>query len=189
MKKNKITHLCFASSRLRAGLFFLLFFLGSCAELPQDIGLARAQDIDQRKGLTGTLQHPGILDPFQKYQLVMAANECRYFKVKVPQRWFWKAYLTVVNRDEKERGRLTAEIGPSPPPWSPVSGTVFGKIFDLGHESVQAVLGVGNRLPDRMAILKLCQEGPPLRITIESQVSSTGKLMGPAQSGGAVQEE
>jgi hypothetical protein len=184
---KKCSHLAF--SCLRVGLFFLLLFLCSCAELSQDIGLTKAPDIDQRKGLTGTLQHPGILDPFQKYQLVMAANECRYFKVKVPRRWFWKVFLTVVNRDEKEHGRLTAEIGPSQPPWSPIAGTVFGKAFELGHEGVQAVLGVGNRLQDRTAILKLCQEGPPLRITIESQISSTGKLMGPSGAVEGLPEE
>jgi hypothetical protein len=188
MKKLKQTNSFLVSWCLRVGLLCLLLFTGSCAAL-QDIGLTHAPDIDQRTGLTGTLQHPGVLDPFQKYQLVMAANECRYFKVKIPKRWSWKAFLTVVNRDVKERGRLTAEIGPNQPPWSPVSGTVFGKFFDLGHESVQAVLGVGNLLPDRVALLKLCQEGPPLRITIESQVSSGAKLMGPSQSGGAVQEE
>jgi hypothetical protein len=167
----------------------LLLFLGSCAQLSQDIGLTQAPDLEQRKGLTGTLQHPGTLDPFQKYQIVMAANECRYFKMKVPQGWFWKAYLTVVNRDRKKHGRLTAVIGPSRPAWSPLKGIFFDKTFELGHESIQAVLGVGNLLPARTAILELCQEGPPLRITIESQVSPEGKLMGPSVRDGAVQEE
>jgi hypothetical protein len=153
--------------------------LGSCAQVARDMGLEEVADIDQRAGVTGTQARPAVLDPFKKYNLVMAANECRFFQMKVPSRWYWKIYLTVVNREENRSGRLVAEIAPSDPAWSSLPDSRFGKTFVLEREGVQAVLGVGNSGPTRVAYFKLCQEGPPLHIAIESQVSSNAELLGP----------
>jgi hypothetical protein len=153
--------------------------LSSCAEVGRDMGLEEIPDIQQRAGLTGTANQPAVLDPFKKYEIVMAANECRFFQMKVPERWYWKLTLTVVNREEHGQGRLVAEIIQPNLPWAPLPNTTFSKTFQLNREGVQAVLGVGNSGTDREAILRFCQEGSPLRITLQSQVSSTSQLMGP----------
>jgi hypothetical protein len=158
-------------------------FLGSCAEVSKDMGLVDdLPDIEQRSGPTGNEDKPAILDPFKTYNLVMAADECRVFQMKVPEKWFWKVRLTVVSPKENKKGRLNAELGPLNPPWAELPGCGFKKKFNLtSREGIQAVLGVGNPGEARLAFLRLCQQGSPLNVTIESQVSSTGKLMVPGQ--------
>jgi hypothetical protein len=153
--------------------------LVSCGEVARDMGLENVPDIKLRDGLTGTQDNPAVLDPFKTYNLVMAANECRYFQMKVPQNWYWKIYLTAANRKDNEHATLQAEVGPNDPPWAPLPECVFTKTFQLDREGEQAVLGVGNRLEPRVAIFHLCQSGAPLHITIASQVSTNATLMGP----------
>lgn len=166
--------------------FNLVLFLGlslglsSCFGIDRDMGLAHVPDIQQREGITGTQANPTPLDPFKRYDLVMAANECRFFTMKVPSQWYWKIYLTAADHEESRRGSLTAEIAPANPPWGPLPATSFSKNFDLsGREGVQAVLAVGNTQPDRLASFTLCQDGAPIHITIQSEVSATHALLGP----------
>jgi len=164
-------------------LFFILsvalFGLSSCAEVAKDMGFDVPSDIEQRTGPAGTQNDPAVLDPFQKYNFVMAANECRFFMMKVPEKWYWKVFLTADNRDPRRKGHLSAEIISTNPPWAPLPDSVLNKNFDLDREGVQAVLGIGNNYPKRIAVLKLCQDGAPVHITIASQVSTTTGLIGP----------
>lgn len=164
---------------LFAGLSLMALSLASCAEVARDMGLSNPTDLEQRVGPTGTADQPAALDPFEHYDLVLAADECRYFAMKLPNKWYWKIYLTVANRDETRRGKLDALILPVNPPWGTLPACVVDKTFDLEREGVQAVLGIGNNGPDRPAILKLCQRGAPLHVTIQSEVSSTSSLLGP----------
>src|SRR5579883_1988568 len=155
-------------------LFFLLLSvvgmgLCSCFWVDRDLGLVQVPDLQQREGITGTQNNPTPLDPFRRYDLVMAANECRFFTMKVPAKWYWKIYLTADNREDARRGTLSAEIAPADPPWAPLPATSFSKNFDLsGREGLQAVLAVGNTQGDRLASFKLCQDGAPLHVTIQS---------------------
>ena len=153
----------------------------SCAGVGRDLGMEEVPDIDLREGVKGSQQNPTVLDPFKKYNLVMAANECRFFAMKVPEKWYWKVYLTAANHQNGRRGHLDAQIAPSDPPWGRLPDADFQKTFDLGVEGLQAVLGVGNDGSTRMAFLKLCQEGAPLNVTLESQISATSDLLGPAR--------
>jgi hypothetical protein len=165
---------------LRLGALPLLLSLTSCFGIDRDMGLVNLPDIQQREGITGTASNPTPLDPFKQYDLVMAAEECRSFTMKVPSNWYWKIYLTVANREESRRGSLTATIAPANPPWSPLPATSFNKNFDLsGREGSQVVLAVGNNQDDREALFQLCQDGAPLHITIQSEVSATHALLGP----------
>ncbi|HJT24335.1 MAG TPA: hypothetical protein VJ873_07140, partial [bacterium] len=137
--------------------------LTSCFGIDRDMGLVQVPDLQQREGITGTQDNPTPLDPFKRYDLVMAADECRFFTMKVPSQWYWKIYLTAADREEARRGSLTAEIAPANPPWIPLPATVFKKNFDLGgREGLQAVLAVGNSQADRIATFQLCQDGAPL---------------------------
>jgi hypothetical protein len=159
------------------------FGLCSCAEIARDMGFVHDSDLQMRSGISGTETNPTPLDPFQTYSLVMAADECRFFTLKVPSGWYWKLFLTVANRDETRRGQLTAEIPQVDPAWAPLPASSFKTSFDLGREGSQAVLGIGNPGPSRTALFRLCQNGAPLRITIESQISATNALMGPDLQG------
>jgi hypothetical protein len=143
------------------------------------MGLEKPTDLQLRSGLEGTQANPASMDPFKTYELVMAANECRYFRVKVPAKWFWKVSLTVANREDARRGKLAAAIDPTNPNWAPLQGAGFSKNFDLGREGLEALLGVGNPGPDQIAVLHLCQDGAPLHITIQCQISATKALLGP----------
>ncbi len=62
-----------------------VFVLSSCAEMARDMDIDGATDVQLRSGLRGTTKDPAALDPFQRYDLVMAANECRTFTMKVHQ--------------------------------------------------------------------------------------------------------
>ena len=153
-------------------LSVVALFLSSCAEISKDVGLAdEVPDVEQREGPVGTPEQPFPLDPFQKYDLVMAANECRYFQMKLPEKWYWKVAITVVNR-QTDHGRLRARLLPLKPAWSPLANLNTEKTFDLGRESIQGAIGVTNDGLSRVALLQLCQEGPPLRVTLESQIGT-----------------
>lgn len=156
-----------------------ILFVSSCAEVARDMGIDGLSDVQLRAGLTGTEAHPAALDPFQKYELVMAANECRFFIVKVPAGWYWKVYVTAASRAETIEGRLTASINQQNPPWDSLPGTSFEKAMVLHHDGDQALLAVGNSVQTRYAVLRLCQEGAPVNVNIESQTSTTTNLLGP----------
>jgi hypothetical protein len=49
----------------------------------------------------------------------------------------------------------------------------------LKNDGDQALLAVGNTDQTRFATLRLSQEGAPVYVTIESQVSTTTNLLGP----------
>ncbi|HUO57532.1 MAG TPA: hypothetical protein VMV05_05085 [bacterium] len=163
-------------------LLFVCQGLVSCAGVARDLGMEVVPDVEMRQGITGTQQNPAILDPFKKYHLVMSANECRFFAMKVPEKWYWKVYLTAANHVRDRQGHLEAKIAPADPPWSPLPDADFQKKFNLDVEGMQAVLGVGNGQGTRMAFLKLCQDGAPLDISIESQISATNELMVPTKT-------
>src|SRR6185295_14980609 len=98
-------HSFYLSRYLFASVVALL--LTSCAEVQRDMGLVDdPPDIQQRSGPTGNEDKPAILDPFKKYDLVMAGDECRVFQMKVPEKWFWKVRLTVVSPKENKKGRM-----------------------------------------------------------------------------------
>jgi hypothetical protein len=151
----------------------------SCAEMARDMGIDDVTDVQLRSGLTGKENSPATLDPFKKYDLVMAANECRYFMMKVPSNWYWKVYVTAASRKENAEGRLSADISQQNPAWDSLDGTTFSKKMILRNDGDQALLAVGNTAPTRYAVLRLCQEGAPVYVTIESQVSTTTDLWGP----------
>lgn len=188
---KKMTYRC-SSVFICGKRYFLIFSLlsvvslglVSCFGLDRDMGLVKVPDLQQRSGITGTEDNPTPLDPFKRYELVMAADECRFFTMKVPSKWYWKIYLTVANREEVRRGSLTAAIAAVNPPWSALPATSFSKSFDLaGGEGDQAALAVGNTQDDRPALLKLCQAGGPLHIVIQSEISATHALLGPNDNG------
>jgi hypothetical protein len=163
-------------------------FVSSCAEVARDMGIDGLTEVQMRAGLTGTQAHPAALDPFQKYELVMAANECRFFIVKVPAGWYWKVYVTAASRAETIEGRLSASIDQPDPPWAPLPGTSFEKAMVLHHDGDQALLAVGNTVQTRYAVLRLCQEGAPVNVNIESQTSTTTNLLGPDSNNSTLQK-
>jgi hypothetical protein len=165
-------------------LGLLLITLASCSEIEKSLGAGAKNDVELREGISGTQQNPASLDPFVKYEIVMAGGECRFLSIKVPSRWYWKAYITVADRNETQNGHLSAEIGEIEPAWAQLPGTFLKKNFDLNRgEGDQAVLAVGNTGPDRVAVMKLCQDGPPLFVTLRSEISATGALLAPDVNG------
>ncbi len=164
-------------------LLVIVFNLASCAEMARDMGIDDVTDVQMRSGPAGTRDNPAVLSPFKRYDLVMAANECRYFMMQVPSDWFWKVYVTAASRRENTESRVSAMIFPSDPPWGSLPATSFERSLVLRQDGDQAVLAVGNSGPTRPAILRICQEGAPANITLESQVSTTDKLMGPNDGG------
>ena len=179
------------NQKIRAGVLalsgLLLLALTSCSDVSKELVSDTKTDKDLREGITGSQQNPAVLDPFTKYEIVMAGDECRFLVMKIPSRWYWKAFITAADRDETRKGHLTAEIQNNPP-WALLPGTLLKKDFDLkGAEGDQAVLAAGNPGPDRLAHLKLCQDGAPLVITLQSEISATGALLAPDVNGLAVQ--
>jgi hypothetical protein len=166
-------------------LFWCLFAsvaalsLTSCTGIARDMGLEEVPDYQQRSGITGTADQPAVLDPFKSYDLVMAADECRFFQMKVPADWYWKVFLTAANPDQSRSGKLRAQILQSDPPWGALRATSFEKEFDLTREGDQGALAVVNKGDTRVAIMKFCQQGAPLHITIQSQVSAMNDPFGP----------
>lgn len=160
-------------------LLLLAVTLGSCSSIARDVGLEEGTDLEQRSGVGGTADNPFPLNPFKRYYLVMSGGECRFFTMEVPSAWFWKITLTAANREQDRRGSLRAEIAQSNPPWTPLPASSMSKNFDLAREGVGAVLAVGNTGPTRLALLRLCQDGAPIHVTLQSQIFSTGALLGP----------
>lgn len=176
------------NKRFRIGILAILgsflLALASCSEIDKSLGTGAKTDAELREGIRGTQQNPAALDPFVKYEIVMAGGECRFLSIKIPSRWYWKAYITVANRDPAQNGHLFAEIGQTDPAWAQLPGTFLKKSFDLGRgEGDQAVLAAGNTGPDRVAVMKLCQDGAPLYVTLRSEISATGALLGPDVNG------
>jgi hypothetical protein len=168
-------------------LSVVLLFSVSCAEMARDMGIDGATDVQLRSGITGTQANPASLDPFKRYDLVMAANETRFFSMKVPSGWYWKVYVTAASRKENDEGRLSAVIAQTDPPWSPLDGTSFDKTMVLKNDGDQALLAVGNTVETRYALLRLSQDGAPVYVTIESQVSTTANLLGPSPNNSTLQ--
>ena len=165
-------YLCLCASVVMMGL-------PGCFGLDKDMGLTEVPDLQLREGPTGTADNPAPLDPFKRYDLVLAANECRVFSLKIPAKWYWTISLTAANREEARRGKLTADILPKDADWATPPGSYLHKDFDLGHEGMEVSMGVGNNGATRPALLQLCQEGAPLRVTITSQISATKALVVP----------
>jgi hypothetical protein len=157
----------------------VILFLPSCFGLDKDMGLTEVPDLQLREGPTGTMDNPAPLDPFKRYDLVLAANECRVFSLKIPAKWYWTISLTAANREEARRGELTADILPKDANWATPPGSYLHKDFYLGHEGMEVSMGVGNNGATRTALLQLCQEGAPLRVTITCQISATKALVVP----------
>lgn len=154
--------------------------LPSCSGIARDMGIEETSDLEQREGTTGgSMDNPQPLDPFKRYDIVLSANECRVYSLKIPSKWSWKVSLTVANRTDGRRGRLTADILPKEPSWGELAGCYSSKSFDLGREGSQVLLGIGNPGEDRVAFLKLCQDGAPLKVTMTSQISASKALLGP----------
>jgi hypothetical protein len=165
-------------------VILVILILTSCAEMARDMGIDDVTEVQMRSGLTGTQKDPAELDPFKRYDLVMTANECRYFTIKVPSSWFWKVYVTAAARKENSESRVNALIFPSDPAWASLPATTFDKAMVLKQDGDQALLAVGNTGPSRQAVLRICQEGAPANVTLESQVSTTDKLLGPQDDSG-----
>jgi len=168
----------------RSWIFLFLaavpLFLASCAEMAKEMGEEKPADLEMRSGPVGTPANPVTLDAFKKYPLVLAGEDCRYFMLKVPSQWYWKVFLTVDNRDFERQGRLTADFARPQPPWAKLPNVDMAKIFILHREGVQGVVGVGNKDEPRYALLRLCQEGAPLKVTLQSEVFS-GDFLGPGK--------
>jgi hypothetical protein len=176
------------NNKFKAGILpvlsLFLLALSSCADISKEVGSGSKSDVEVREGITGTEQNPAVLDPFTKYEMVMTGGECRYLVMKIPSRWYWKAFITAADRDETQKGHLEAEIAQGNPAWAPLPGTLFKKDFNLNRgEGDQAVLAAGNSGPDRLALLKLCQDGAPLIVTLQSEISATGALLAPDVNG------
>jgi hypothetical protein len=157
----------------------VIFGSVSCFGLDKDMGLTETPDIQAREGAGGTLENPAPLDPFQRYDLVLAANECRVFSMKVPAKWSWSISLTVANREEARRGKLTADIQGQEPNWLPLPGCYMSKTFDLSREGSEVRMGVGNPGDTKTINFQLCQTGAPLHVTLISQISATKALVVP----------
>jgi hypothetical protein len=171
-KYRSLLLLCFCAS-------VVIFGCVSCFGLDKDMGLTETPDLELREGPRGTLDDPAPLDPFKRYDLVLAANETRVFSLKVPSKWFWKISLTVSNREVAQRGKLSADILPKDGGWVTIPGTYLEKDFDLSQEGLGVMLGVGNPGGTKNALLQLTQQGAPLRVTITSEISATKALVVP----------
>jgi hypothetical protein len=165
-------------------LFSLLFLLSlgmvSCATVQPAGDAAQAAALAEREGITGTLEKPATLNPFKRYEMVLAGGEIRYFQMSIPQGWYWKLFVTAVNRSQDTQGQLDAGIIPSVPAWETVSLCDTQKEFNLKGEGDQDVLGAANSGPTRMALVELRQKGASIRVTLQSEISPVnGELMKP----------
>ncbi|HET9869245.1 MAG TPA: hypothetical protein VFR02_01930, partial [bacterium] len=147
----------------------------SCGTVPIDPGAAG------RQGLLGTQAAPAPLNPFKDYDLVMAGGEDRYFKMNLPAGWYWKLFVTAVDRSNDQKGTLTAALLPSVPPWQSLPLCRDQKQFNLKpKEGDQDVLGAANNGPDHPVVVELSQRGPPILVTLHSEISPlSGLLMRP----------
>jgi len=152
-------------------------FLWGCASAMKGVGLARKPDVERREGPGGPPGRPEILNPFTTYRMVLAGDECRFFQMRVPSKWYWKLYVTAANEDQGLESKLTAAFETSDEGWKPLVPLETHKEFSVSDASSQAALGVANDGDDRMLTLKLCQNGSPVIVTLESQVSVYGHAL------------
>jgi hypothetical protein len=140
----------------------------------KEMGLAQKSDLERRTGSGGSPNRPETLSPFVTYRLVMAGNECRFFQMRVPSKWYWKLYVTAANEETGVEANLTASFETSDGGWQPLVPLETHKEFPVADASSQAALGVANAGDDRMLTLKLSQNGAPIKVILESQVSAYG---------------
>jgi len=146
-----------------------LLFSG-CAVLVK-LGIQSPPDLEQRRGPAGTAASPVVLNPFDPVRLVMAADECRTFRVRVPGGWYLKYLITVVNRRDGKPAFLKAGFQVFDPSWAEMAPHPLTKRFFIREGSSQAVLAVANRGKDRDVLLELCQEGPPMEVILQPETS------------------
>jgi hypothetical protein len=141
------------------------------------VGLVKKPDIERREGSGGSPSRPETLNPFSTYRLVLAGDECRFFQMRVPSKWYWKLYVTAANEDQGMESKLTATFQTSEDGWKPLVPLETHKEISVADSSSQAALGVANEGDDRMLTLRLCQNGTPVIVTLESQVSAYGHAL------------
>jgi hypothetical protein len=141
------------------------------------MGLSKTSDLQRRKGIAGTADAPFVLNPLVPHTIVMSAKECRYFQVQIPSRWYWKVMLTAATRQMGRSAGLEAELLTQGEGWKPVVPYESQKTFLLNADSSQGVVAVANNGPDRVLVLKLCQEGASVKVILDSQVSAFGNAL------------
>jgi hypothetical protein len=141
------------------------------------VGLTRKPDLEMREGSGVPPGRPETLSPFVTYRLVMAGNECRFFQMRVPSKWYWKLYVTASDQEWGAEADLNASFDTSSDGWQPLVPLETHKEFSVSDASSQAALGAANAGDDRMLTLKLCQSGAPIKIILESQVSAYGHAL------------
>ena len=159
------------------GVLALVWALSGCASAMKDVGLARKTDPEMRSGPGGSPTKPQMLSPFENYRLVLAGNECRFFQIRVPAKWYWKLYVTASNEEYGQEATLNASFDTSEGGWKPLPPLETHKEFAVAESSSQGALGVANDGDDRMLTLRLCQTGAPIKVVMESQVSAYGKAL------------
>jgi len=164
-----------------AGTFLLLalWVLPGCGVF-RAMGIASTTDIGKRRGPGGTPEAPFELNPLRSKILVLAAHECRDFQVRLPKDWYWKVTLTASTRGDNSSASLSAELRDEGGGYAPVPPFEKTKSFRLSADSRQGVIALANQGPDRPLVLRLCQDGAPVKVVMESQVSAFGNaLMAP----------
>lgn len=163
----------------------LSVLLSGCGVMVK-LGIKSPPDLEQRRGPAGTDPSPALLNPFESSRLVMAADECRTFRVRVPGGWYLKYVITVVNRRDGTPAYFKAGFRVDDPSWAEMVPHPLRKQFFIREGSSQAVVAVANQAKDRDVLLELCQEGPPVEVTLQpetSKVTATFLLPKPSFSG------
>lgn len=145
-------------------------FLFGCGVM-RTLGIARTPDVEQRQGPAGTRIAPVVLNTFEKTILVLAADECRTFKVRVPQGWYLKYVVTVVNRRDGKQAYLRSRFVPEGAGWAEFVPHPLKHQFFLREGSSQAVIAVANQTASRDILFELCQEGPPVQVILQPETS------------------
>lgn len=148
----------------------LSVLLSGCGVMVK-LGIKRPPDLEQRRGPVGHAGAPAVLNPFGTVSLVMAADECRVFKVRVPGGWYLKYLITVVNRRDGTPAYLRAGFQVADPTWAEMSPYFLRKSFYIREGSSQAVVAVANQAKDRDVLFEICQEGPPVEVTLVPETS------------------
>lgn len=148
-----------------------------CVKTLRSVGLAPKPDLEWRKGPGGDVANPETLSPFKTYRLVMAGDECRFFKVRVPSQWYWKLVVTASAETEGLEAEVTAAFDLQGEGWEPLVPFENHKTFSVAQASSQAAIAVANTGVDRMLTLRLCQKGTPVKVVLSSQVSAFGEVL------------
>lgn len=156
-----------------AGVFLLAaaVFGAACGPALRTAGLKEGPPESRRSGLMGFRHDPAPLNPFETTELVMAGDECRFYRLKVPSGWTWKLRLTAASRRPGVPAEVHARILPESPPWGEVPNAARERVLRLASGGTQVLLGVANPLGDRMAVLELCQVGGDVGLILESEVA------------------